>query len=264
MAQIKAKEFAKDSVHYPYRRRIDPPAGRNPVMSAPSSSPQADWQAFIDGPLYLSSRPPWHDDPAFSVILEQPGLRDCIGGPVAPALNMACDLVRALTQHDIMAQIRSQRPAQGLCLGIGMNATEPYDLLHALQLDCVHACEWIGEHIVEAAEMLQVLRSKEPDLPQRIRLHQASIRDLSFLPDASIQVVYTANMFTWEVPMQQQTFDLATQEMRRVLATGGLLFSKGSAGELEKRLAPYGRMLLPYPPVTVFQKIPDSPVASSA
>lgn len=227
-------------------------------MSAQSSCPQPDWQAFIDGPLYLSGPPPWHDDPAYELMLEQPGLRDSIGGPVAPALKMACDLVRALTQHDIMTQLCSRRPAQGLCLGIGMNAMEPYDLLQALQLDCVHACEWIGEHIVEAAEMLQVLRSKAPDLPQQIRLHQASIRDLSFLPDAAIQVIYTANMFTWEVPMQQATFDLAVQEIRRVLTSGGILLSKGSSGELEKRLAPYGRMLLPYPPVTVFQKEPST------
>lgn len=232
-------------------------------MSAQSYGPQLDWQAFIDGPLYLSSRPPWHDDAAFAVILEQPGLRDSIGGPVAPALNMACELVRALAQHDIVTQIRSQRPSQGLCLGIGMNATEPYDLLHALQLDCVHACEWIGEHIVEAAEMLHALRCNEPDLPQRIRLHQASIRDLSFLPDAAIQVIYTANMFTREVPMQQQTFDLAVREIRRVLAAGGFVFSKGSAGELEKRLAPYGHLLLPYPPVTVFQKATDRSSAPS-
>jgi hypothetical protein len=227
-------------------------------MSTQSSCPQPDWQAFIEGSLYLSSRPPWHDDPAFAMILEQPGLRDCIGGPLAPALTMACGLVRALTQHDIMAQLRSRRPAHGLCLGIGMNAMEPYDLLHALQLDCVHACEWIGEHIVEAAETLQALCRNDPSLPQRIRLHHASIRDLSFLPDASIQVIYTANMFTWEVPMLQETFDLAMQEIRRVLAAGGIVFSKGSAGELEKQLAPYGRMLLPYPPVTVFQKQPST------
>lgn len=223
-------------------------------MSTPSSYSQSDWHAFIDGPLYLSSRPPWQDDPAYAVVLQQPGLRDSIGGALTPALNMACELVQALTQYNIVTQLRSRRPAQGLCLGIGMNVMEPYDLLHALQLDCVHGCEWIGEHIVEAAEMLQGLRHQESDLPLRIRLHHASIRDLCFLPDAAIQVIYTANMFTWEVPMWQETFDLAIQEMRRVLAPGGFVFSKGSAGELEKQLAPYGRMLLPYPPVTVFQK----------
>jgi hypothetical protein len=134
-------------------------------------------------------------------------------------------------------------------------------LLHALELDGVHAFEWIVEHLVESAKMLQGLRQSEPTLAEQIRLHQASISDLSFLSNASIHIIYTANVFTWEVPMMQATFDLGMQEILRVLTDDGIVFSKGSAGELEKRLSSHGTMLLPHPPVTVFQKktnLPDS------
>lgn len=211
------------------------------------------WRVFLEGTLYVSATP-WQDDPAFGIISNQPGLRDSIGGPVAPALTMACNLVQAIRHFDIEAYVEANRPAQGLCLGIGMNTLEPYDLLHALELDRVHACDWIGEHLVESAKTLQSLHDSEPALTEQIRLHQASISDLSFLPNASIHIVYTANVFTWEVPMMQATFDLGIQEILRVLADDGIVFSKGSAGELEKRLSSHGTMLLPHPPVTVFQK----------
>ena len=223
-------------------------------MTPQAPSPGSDWRNFVDGPLYLASPPPWFDDPAYSLILAEPGLRDSLGGPVSPALRMACELVRALTEYDVVAHLRNQQHAQGLCLGFGSNLLEPYDLLRALPLGCVHACEWIGEHLVEAATMLQSLSADDPSLVRRIRLHQATIAALSFLNDATIQVIYTANMFTWEVPMQQKTFDLAIEEMMRVMTPGGVIFSKGSAGELERRLTPHGRMLLPHQPITVFQK----------
>ncbi len=88
----------------------------------------------------------------------------------------------------------------------------------------------------------------EQKRPSKTTLHLASISDLSFLPTASIHTNHTANLFTGEVPIMQATFDLGMQEILRVLADDGIVFSKGSAGELEKRLSPHGTMLLPHPP----------------
>jgi hypothetical protein len=212
------------------------------------------WQAFIEGPLYATTPPPWSDDAAFAVIAQEPGLRDSIGGPVAPALIMAIDVVRAMTGIALLDVMHARRPAQGLCLGFGTNAWEPCELLRVCQLDCVYAYEWMAEQLIDAAQTLQTLRGAEPDLPRRIRLHHGSVADLSALADASMRVVYTANVFTWEVPMTQATFHRAVAEILRVLDWDGVVFSRGSAGVLEASLAPHGRMLLPSPLVSVFQK----------
>jgi hypothetical protein len=216
--------------------------------------PDATWTAFLASPVYPAAHVPWRDDPAFAVLAAHPGLRDSIGGRAAPALTLAIDLVRATTRVDLRAVARAQRPAQGLCLGFGANALEPYDLLRVFDLDQVHAYEWIGEHVIEAAQMLQTLRAEDPSLPVRLRLHHGTLSDLSALADASIQVIYAANVFNWEIPMLPETFAGALQEILRVLAGGGVLLSRGSAGTLEACLTPYGRLLLPSPLVTVFQK----------
>ena len=212
------------------------------------------WQAFIEGPIYATADVPWCEDAAFAVIAQEPGLRDSIGGPVAPALTMAMEVVRAMTGIALMEVMHTRRPAQGLCVGFGTNAWEPCDLLRVCQLDCVHAYEWIEEQVIEAAQTLQTLRTAEPDLPCRIRLHHGSVADLRALADASVQVVYTANVFTWEVPMTQTTFHRAVAEILRVLDSDGIVFSRGSAGVLEAHLAKHGRMLWPSPLVSVFQK----------
>jgi hypothetical protein len=212
------------------------------------------WQAFIEGPMYADDQVPWRDDLAFAMIAEHPGLRDSISGRVAPALTQAIGLVRALTGVDLLAVICSRRPAQGLCLGFGMNALEPYDLLRVCELDRVHAYEWIAAQVVEAAQMLQALRHDEPSLPTRIRLHQGTISDLSALADASIQIIYTASVFTWEVPMMPETFARAMQELLRVLVDGGVVLSRGSAGVLEAHLARHGRTLLSSSLMSIFQK----------
>lgn len=212
------------------------------------------WRAFVEGPLYDTLAPPWSDDAAFAVIAQEPGLRDSVGGPVAPALAMAMDVVRAMTGVALMDVMHARGPAQGLCLGFGMNAWEPCDVLRVCQLDGVHAYEWMAEQVIEAAQTLQTLRPAAPDLPRRIRLHHGSVADLSALADASMRVVYTANVFTWEVPMTQATFHRAVAEILRVLDWDGVVFSRGSVGVLEASLAPHGRMLLPSPLVSVFQK----------
>jgi Methyltransferase domain len=212
------------------------------------------WQAFIAGSVYADEQAPWRADRAFVEIAAHPGLRDSIGGRVAPALRQAIGLVQALTGVDLVEVVGGQRPAQGLCLGFGMNSLEPYDVLQAFRLDQVHAYEWVAEQVLEAAQTLQALRLEEPSLPRRIRLHHGTVSDLRALADASIGLIYTANVFTWEVPMMPETFNKAIQEIFRVLVDGGVVLSRGSAGVLEAHLARHGRMLLPLSLISVFQK----------
>jgi hypothetical protein len=214
----------------------------------------SSWQAFIAGPVYTDDHIPWRADPAFAEIATHPGLRDSIGGRSAPALIQALGLVRAIAGIDLLEVMSARRPARGLCLGFGMNSLEPYDLLQVCRLDQVHAYEWIAEQVIEAAQTLQALQRDEPCLPRRIRLHHGTLSDLCALTDASIQVIYTANVFTWEVPMMPETFSKAIQEVLRVLANGGVVLSRGSAGRFEAHLAPHGRLLLPTAHLSVFQK----------
>ncbi len=207
------------------------------------------WQAFIEGPLFADSQIPWRDDAAFEVIAAHAGLRDSIGGHVKPALLQAIGLVSAMAQVELLDVVQAQRPAQGLCLGVGTHVSEALDVLQVFELDCVHAYEWIRDAVIEVAQALEHMDAD----PDRIRLHHGSLSDLSALSENSIRVIYTANVFTWEVPMMPETFDSAMAEIRRVLAVGGILLSRGSAGVLENHLVPYGRMLLSTPLVTVFQ-----------
>ena len=108
------------------------------------------WHDFIEGVVYPDNEVPWRDDPAYAAILEHPGLRDSIGGHVAPALRQAIGLVQAFAQVDLLAVIREARvqgtteagscdseseriegeesSVQGLCLGFGTNVLEPYGL----------------------------------------------------------------------------------------------------------------------------------------
>lgn len=213
-----------------------------------------DWREFIEGEIYEDTKAPWYDDAGFTLIRELPGLRDSVGGRVASALTQAIGLVQALAQVDLSAQVRASTPAQGLCLGFGMNALEPYDLLQVFKLDCVHAYEWIGEQVIEAAQTLHALRTENPLLPAQIRLHHGTISNLSALTDASIRIVYTANVFNREVPMTPQTLTDAFGEILRVLARGGIVVSRGSSGVLEEKLAQSGRLLLQTPLVSVLQK----------
>lgn len=212
------------------------------------------WKEFIEGEVYADTEAPWRDDPAFTLLLEIPGLRESVGGRIAAALTQAIGLVQALTQVDLLEVVSMHRPVQGLCLGFGMNALEPYDLLKVFTLDQVHAYEWIGEHVAEAAQTLQALRSEDPLLPSRIRLYHGTISDLNALADGSIRVVYTANVFNPEIPMTPETFAGALGELLRVLEAGSVLLSRGSSGALEAELGRHGRMLLQTPLVSVFQR----------
>ena len=243
------------------------------MADTPSIEP---WHDFIEGVVYPNDEVPWRDDSAYAVILEHPGLRDSIGGHVAPALQQAIGLVQALAQVDLLAVIRKaqardtteagnchseseriegeESSVQGLCLGFGTNTQEPYDLLKTFELDCVHAYEWIGEHVMEAAKAFDTLRTSEPQLATQVRLHHGTVRDLSTLGDDSMHVIYTANMFTREIPMTEQTFEQSMQEMRRVLAPSGFVISRGSAGILEQYLAQHIKVLLQNPLVSVVQK----------
>ena len=214
------------------------------------------WHDFIEGSVYPDNAVPWRHDPAYAAILEHPGLRDCIGGPVAPALRQAIGLVRAMAQVNFLDVVRSHRPAVGLSLGFGSNAQEPYDLLKTFELDCVHAYEWIGEHIIEAAKAFETLRPNEPRLTRRIRLHHGTVCDLGALNSSSIHLIYTANMFNREIPMTEDTFERSMQEIVRVLAPRGCLISRGSAGMLERYLVHHLRVLLENPLVSVLQKEP--------
>jgi hypothetical protein len=215
-----------------------------------------EWQAFIEGEVYPDDQVPWRDDPAYAMIFEYPGLRDSIGGHVAPALQQAIGLVKAMAQVDLLEMVRTNRPAHGLCLGFGTNMLEPHDVLTVFGLDQVHGYEWIGEQVVEVAQFLHTRRADDAQLAEKIRLHHGTVSDLSALADESIQVVYTANMFNREIPMSEETFNGGVQEMLRVLANDGFILSRGSAGMLEQQLARQCRTLLNNPLVSVFQKQP--------
>ncbi len=227
-----------------------------------AGSPNTDpWYDFIEGIVYPNNEVSWRDDPAFAAILGHPGLRDSVGGQVAPALQQAIGLVQALAQVDVLEVMRTNRPVAGLCLGFGTNPQEPYDLLKIFELDHAHAYEWIGEHVMEAAKAFEILRIKEPQLFTQIRLHHGTVRDLSALGDNSIHVIYTANMFTREIPMTEKTFEQSMQEILRVLAPSGFVISRGSAGMLEQYLAQHLKVLLHNPLVSMLQK--ENPEAIS-
>jgi hypothetical protein len=216
--------------------------------------PLDQWQEFIAGEIYADAEAPWRSDPAYALLLQFPGLRESVGGRITDALKQAIGLVRAMTQVDLLEKVHASSPAHGLCLGFGMNVLEPYDLLRAFALDCVHAYEWIGEHVLEAAQALQALRAADPLLPSRVRLHHGTISDLSALANDSIGIVYVANVFNPEIPMTEETFARALKEIVRVLTSGGFLLSRGSSGVLETALSQHGRMLLQTPLVSVFQR----------
>lgn len=212
------------------------------------------WNAFIEGVVYTDAAAPWRDDPSFVLLNEFPGLQASISGRISAALTQTMALVQALTQVDMRHMLQAQHPARGLCLGFGMNVLEPYDLLQSCGLDVVHAYEWIGVRIIEAAQTLAALQAPEPALARRIRLHHGTISHLSDLADASVHLVYAASVFNNEIPMTPLTFSRATTEILRVLAPGGFVLSRGSAGTFEERLASHGRMLLHTPSVSVMQK----------
>lgn len=214
--------------------------------------------AFLAGPIYAEAEIPWRDDPAFALLSQYPGLRDSVGRRVADALTQAIGLVQALARIDLRTlahQCQPGQPAIGLCLGFGMNLLEPYDLLRTFALDRVHAYEWMSEQVLDAARAYAALQSREPSLtPTQLRLHHGTISDLNALTDRSIRVVYVANVFNREIPMTAVTFDRALKEILRVLDSGGVVLSRGSSGALETELAPYGRLLLHTPLISVFQK----------
>ena len=216
-----------------------------------------NWRTFIDGPLYPDTEAPWRDDPAYQLLLQFPGLRDAVGGDVAPALMQAIGLVRALAQVDLEALVHQRRPAVGLCLGFGTNLLEPYGLLQVFALDRVHAYEWIGEHVIEAAQSFHALETSEPDLSSRIRLHHGTISDLNAVASSSVRVAYVANIFNPEIPMAPETFANTVKELLRVVEPAGVVLSRGSSGVFEEALARHGRMLLQNPLVSVFQKRHD-------
>lgn len=175
-------------------------------------------------------------------------------GRIAEALNQALGLVKAMTQVDLFSLVHAHVRPQGLCLGFGMNALEPYDLLQVFSLAQVHAYEWIGEQVVEAAQTLLAFTQGAHTASQQIRLHHGTLSDLRALPDRSIQVVYVGNVFTAEIPMTEETFSHAVAEILRVLDDGGILLSRGSAGVLETALSLEGVFLLRNPLVSVFQR----------
>jgi hypothetical protein len=212
------------------------------------------WRKFIEGPLYSDAETPWRDDPAYQLLRQFAGLRDAVGGQVAPALTQAIGLVQAFMQVDLPALMRQRRPVLGLSLGFGMNVSEPYDLLRIFELDCVHAYEWIGEQVVEAARSLHALETSAPGLSARIRLHHGTMSALDALAKNSVRVAYVANVFNPEIPMAPETFSRAVSELLRVLEPSGVVFSRGSSGIFEATLAPQGRMLIQNPLVSVFQK----------
>ena len=212
------------------------------------------WRDFIEEGVYTDQAVPWRADPAYRVILEHPGLRDGIGGSVAPALQQAVGLVRAVRGVDLFAITAARQPAVGLSLGFGSNVSEPYDILKTCRLDCVHAYDWVGAHVVEAAQAFDTLRRTEPELADQLRLHHGTAGDLSVLEDASVHVIYTANVFNREIPMSDETFDRARDEIVRVLAPDGWLVSRGSAGRLEAGLKRRLLMLFDNPLVSVLQQ----------
>jgi hypothetical protein len=214
-----------------------------------------NWRKFINGPLYSDADAPWRDDPAYQLLLQFPGLRDAVGGDIVPALEQAIGLVQALAQVDLKALARRQKPAVGLCLGFGANLLEPYGLLQVFELDRVHAYEWIGEHVIEAARSFQALETSKPGVSSCIRLHHGTISDLSAIADSSVRVAYAANVFNPEIPMASETFSKAMKELLRVVEPEGVVLSRGSSGVFEEALAQRGRMLLQNPLVSVFLKL---------
>ncbi len=215
---------------------------------------QQSWDVFIEGRVYADAEAPWRDDPAYGLLQEFPGLRESVTGRLATALTQTLNLLQALTHVDLLQVVHAKRPARGVCLGFGMNALEPYDLLQACTLDIVHAYEWIGVQVVETAQMLAALRPTDHLLPTRIRLHHGTLSRLDALTDASVHVVYAASVFNDEIPMTMDTFHGAVREVVRVLAPGGFVVSRGSSGVLEEHLAQHGRLLLQTPQVTVLQR----------
>ena len=212
------------------------------------------WRDFIEEGVYADRAVPWRADPAYRIILEHPGLRDGIGGSIAPALQQAVGLVHAVCGVDLFALTAGRKPAVGLCLGFGSNVSEPYDILTTCGLDRVHAYDWIGAHVVEAAQAFDRLRQTEPELVDRLRVHHGTVGDLRALEDASVHVIYTANVFNREIPMSDETFALALDEIVRVLAPDGRLVSRGSAGRLEAGLQRRLRVLFDNPLVSVLQQ----------
>jgi methyltransferase family protein len=227
---------------------------RRRCLQASSRTSPPPWHAFIEGVVYADAEVPWGNDPAYGMLQAFPGLRETVNGRIAAAITQTLGLVQALTQVDVLQSVHANRPARGVCLGFGMNALEPYDLLQACALDIVHAYEWIGAEVVDAAQMLDALRAFDPLLPTRIRLHHSTLRRLETLTDASVHVVYAASVFNDEIPMSAATFQGALREIVRVLAPGGFVVSRGSSGLLEAHLTPYGHMLLETPQVAVFQR----------
>ena len=219
------------------------------------SQQQAGWHAFIEGCVYSGEDAPWRDDPAFALITDFPGLRDSVGGDTRAALVQAVGLVQAMAGQDMVESIGQQRPANGLSLGFGTNALEPVELLRIFELDRVHGVEWIGEQVIQAAQFADRLRAQSALQPDQLRLHHGSMCDLSALPDNSIRVIYAANVFNYEIPMSQDTFDEVVKEITRVLALGGIMISRGSAGLVEDQLARSCRILLRNPLVSVLQKV---------
>ncbi len=220
----------------------------------PTPLPPAE-SAFLAGPVYPDAEAPWREDPAFALLSQYPGLRDSVGGRVADALTQAIGLVQAMMRVDLRVLAQQRRPATGLCLGFGMNLMEPYDLLRTFALDCVHAYEWMSEQVLDAARTYSALQRQDPALlPTHLRLHHGTISDLSALTDQSVGIVYVANVFNREIPMTAETFDRALHEILRVLISGGIVLSRGSADALETELAPHGRFLLHIPLIAVFQK----------
>ncbi len=216
----------------------------------------ASWSDFIEGFVYPDNAVPWQRDPAYRTILEYPGLRANIGSHVSSALQQAIGLVQAMTRVNILDVVRGHCPAIGLSLGFGSNVEEPYDLLKIFELDCVHAYEWVGGHIIEAAKAFERLRADNPRLTTSIRLHHGTVSDLSALDTSSIRLIYTANVFNREMPMTKDTLERSLQEIVRVLTPGGCLISRGSAGVLERSLAQDLHALLENPLVSVLQKEP--------
>jgi len=212
------------------------------------------WDVFIEGRVYADADVPWRDDPAYGLLQEFPGLQESVTGRMAAALTQTLGLVQALTHVDLLQVVHASRPTRGVCLGFGMNALEPYDLLQVCALDVVHAYEWIGVQVVEAAQMLAALRVTDPLLPTRIRLHHGTLSRLEALTEASVHVIYAASVFNDEIPMTAVTFHGALREVVRVLAPGGFVVSRGSSGVLEEHLAQHGRLLLQTPQVTVVQR----------
>ena len=218
------------------------------------SSDRDAWRDFIEEGVYADQTVPWRADPAYRVILEHPGLRDSIGGSTASALQQAVGLVRAVRGVDLFAIAAAGQPEVGLSLGFGSNVSEPYDLLKTCRLARVHAYDWVGAHVVEAAQAFDTLRRTEPELANRLRLHHGTVGDLSVLEDASVHVIYTANVFNREIPMSDETFDRARDEIVRVLAPHGWLVSRGSAGRLEAGLKRRLLVLFDNPLVSVLQQ----------